>query len=342
MLLRRYMKKVSIIIPVYNMEKCVDEGIKCIVNQNYKNIEIIIIDDGSKDNSYLKCLAWADNDKRIAVFSKNNEGPAAARNLALRKATGDYVYFFDIDDYIENNAIEKLVNAMEQQDTDLVACSFSMYDGKKVFRVIQKVDGLKRDGDEARNDYYKHLFMYGEYGIQGAAWYKLFRMDIIRKNQITFPPIRKSEDDVFVARYVNHIRSFYILGDVLCRYSVNTYKRFWDKYRFDIFDTARESTMYMVEIVGAWNRANIEVRNRIYEDYFQKTFGSLCFLFNPNLHMSRKKRFNRLKEISEIFSSDIPKDDFIVPHPTFKCIIERQYVKLYIRIMLHIIRHKFD
>lgn len=102
------MKKVSIIIPVYNMEDWVESGIKCITEQTYENLEIIIIDDGSKDGSYMKCLAEADKDRRIAVFGKNNEGPGVARNLALRKAMGDYIYFFDIDDYLEKNAIEKI------------------------------------------------------------------------------------------------------------------------------------------------------------------------------------------------------------------------------------------
>ena len=128
------MKKVSIIIPVYNMEDWVESGIKCITEQTYENLEIIIIDDGSKDGSYMKCLAEADKDRRIAVFGKNNEGPGAARNLALRKATGDYIYFFDIDDYLEKNAIEKFVRYMENENTDLGVCSFSMFDGEKVFR----------------------------------------------------------------------------------------------------------------------------------------------------------------------------------------------------------------
>ena len=102
------MKKVSIIIPVYNMEEWVESGIKCITEQTYENLEIIIIDDGSKDGSYMKCLAEADKDRRIAVFGKNNEGPGAARNLALRKATGDYIYFFDIDDYLEKKCDRKI------------------------------------------------------------------------------------------------------------------------------------------------------------------------------------------------------------------------------------------
>lgn len=136
------MKKVSIIIPVYNMEDWVESGIKCITEQTYENLEIIIIDDGSKDGSYMKCLAEADKDRRIAVFGKNNEGPGAARNLALRKATGDYIYFFDIDDYLEKNAIEKFVRYMENENTDLVVCSFPCLTVKRFSALSKRLTDL--------------------------------------------------------------------------------------------------------------------------------------------------------------------------------------------------------
>ena len=183
---------------------------------------------------------------------------------------------------------------------------------------------------------------YGERGIQGAAWFKLYKTDIIRKNGIEFPKLRKSEDDVFVARYVNCIDSFYMTGDVLCRYYVNSYKRFWDKYRFDIFDTSRQSTMYVKDIVLSWNRNNKDVLQRIYDDYFHKTFGSFCFLFNPNLKLNRKARYARLKEITDIFMDDISCDGIEINHPIFKCMKKKNYRAIYVRIVLHIWKHKFD
>lgn len=79
---------------------------------------------------------------------------------------------------------------------------------KRFSALSKKADGLKRTGEDARKDYYEHMFMYGERGIQGAAWFKLYKTDIIRKNGIEFPKLRKSEDDVFVARYVNCIDVF--------------------------------------------------------------------------------------------------------------------------------------
>jgi len=166
--------------------------------------------------------------------------------------------------------------------------------------------------------------------------------------RVSFGPSAKAfgdiviEDDVFVARYVNCIDSFYMTGDVLCRYYVNSYKRFWDKYRFDIFDTSRQSTMYVKDIVLSWNRNNKDVLQRIYDDYFHKTFGSFCFLFNPNLKLNRKARYARLKEITDIFMDDISCDGIEINHPIFKCMKKKNYRAIYVRIVLHIWKHKFD
>lgn len=336
------MKKVTVIIPVYNMEKYVEENLKCVTNQTYSNLEILLIDDGSKDNSLEACRRAAAADRRVTVFSKENGGPGSARNLGLKKALGDYVYFFDIDDTLKPEAIEKLTAAMEEKDVDLVVCGFEVFDGKKVVQTVKKTDGFFRTGEEARRDYGEQMYMYGEKGIQGAPWCKLFKMSIIRENGIEFPDIRKSEDDIFIARYVSHIRSFILIGDVLSRYYVNTCRRFWEKYPFDMFDTAVKSTRYMLDIVYAWNTANKAVRDKIYYDYFQKTFASFCFLFNPRLGLSAKKRYARIKEIAKRFAAETPEGGFGVTHPVFFYIKREKYVRIYIHMLLYSIRHMFD
>ncbi len=335
------MEKVSVIIPVYNMEDNIEEGLGCVTSQTYENLEIIIIDDGSKDKTYMKCLAAADNDRRIAVFGKNNEGPGKARNFALRKATGKYVYFFDMDDYIKPNAISRLVETMEKTDADLVACGFDMFDGKKITRTVKKIDAVC-DTPSAMNDYSEYMLMYGEKGIQGAPWYKLYKMSIIRENGIEFPPIRYGEDDVFIAEYVKCTKRFALISDVLCRYYINNCRRFWDKYRFDMFDTAAEHTRLMLETVCKWNPSDIETRSVVYRDYFQKTFSSLCSLFNPYTKISPKRRMERIKVISDTFAAQTPDDDFGVDHPVFTAMKRGKYKKIYIRILLHVTRHRFD
>ncbi len=336
------MKKVTVIIPVYNMEKYIEENLKCVTNQTYANLEILLIDDGSTDNSLEACRRAALSDSRITVFPKENGGPASARNFGLERASGDYVYFFDIDDTLKPEAIEKLTAAMEEKDVDLVVCGFEVFDGKRVVQTVIKTDGFYRTGEEARRDYGEQMYMYGEKGIQGAPWCKLFRMSVIRENGIEFPDIRKSEDDVFIARYVSHIRSFILIGDVLSRYYVNTFRRFWKKYPFDMFDSAVESTRYMLDIVYGWNKENKAVSDKIYSDYFQKIFGSFCFLFNPKLKLNTRKRYARIKEISKRFAAETPDGGFGVTHPVFYFIKQGKYVRIYIHMLLYCVRHMFD
>lgn len=110
---------VSVIVPIYKVEQYLDKCIESIVNQTYKNLEIILIDDGSPDLCPQKCDSWAEKDKRIKVMHKVNAGPGFARNSGLDIATGDYVMFVDSDDYISLEAIEIMLRRMEQDQSDL-------------------------------------------------------------------------------------------------------------------------------------------------------------------------------------------------------------------------------
>lgn len=104
------MNKISIIIPIYNVEQYLPQCLDSIINQTYKNLEIILINDGSTDNSGKICDNYAKVDNRIHVFHKKNEGVSSARNLGLEKCTGDFIGFVDPDDFIELNMYELLYN----------------------------------------------------------------------------------------------------------------------------------------------------------------------------------------------------------------------------------------
>lgn len=117
-------EKLSIIVPVYKVEQYLDECIKSLVNQSYKNIEIILIDDGSPDRSGEICDDWARNDNRIYVIHKSNEGAAKARNEGLRMASGEYIGFVDSDDYVSPYMFETLIHLMSYYHCDIVECGF--------------------------------------------------------------------------------------------------------------------------------------------------------------------------------------------------------------------------
>lgn len=106
---------VTIVLPIYNVEKYLNRCINSIVNQTYKNLEIILVDDGSPDKCPEMCDEWEKKDTRIKVIHKQNEGLGMARNTGIENATGDYICFFDSDDYLELTAIEKLYKLAEKQ-----------------------------------------------------------------------------------------------------------------------------------------------------------------------------------------------------------------------------------
>ena len=118
------MNKVSIIIPVYNVQKYLRKCLDSIVNQTFKNIEIIIINDGSSDNSLNICKEYSKKDKRINIINKHNEGVSKARNTGLLYATGEYISFIDSDDWVEQNMIEELYNSITSNKADLCICNF--------------------------------------------------------------------------------------------------------------------------------------------------------------------------------------------------------------------------
>ena len=138
------LKKVSIIIPVYNMKDYLEEAIESVISQTYKNIEIIIIDDGSNDGSEKICDDYSRLDSRIKVIHQENKGLSAARNKGLEIMTGDYVAYLDPDDVYHPKMIEMLHDKMINEDVDCVICNFiSRRTTKKLeFKSIKKIDSL--------------------------------------------------------------------------------------------------------------------------------------------------------------------------------------------------------
>ncbi len=115
-------KLVSIIVPVYNVEKFLDHCVETLVNQTYSNIQLILVDDGSTDSSGMICDEWKNKDSRIEVFHQKNQGVSVARNNGIAVAQGDYLCFVDSDDFVTKGYVEDFVNEMESTDADFIFC----------------------------------------------------------------------------------------------------------------------------------------------------------------------------------------------------------------------------
>ena len=120
-------KLISVIIPIYNSEKYIKKCIESIINQTYKNIEVILINDGSTDNSEEICNQYASEDGRIKVINTTNKGVSASRNIGLKNATGDYISFIDCDDYVDKDLyLDVITTIKEHKDIDLIKYQFSL------------------------------------------------------------------------------------------------------------------------------------------------------------------------------------------------------------------------
>ena len=189
------MKKISIIVPVYNVEKYVEKCIQSLINQSYKNIEIILVDDGSNDRSNKIIDEYAKVDSRILTIHQKNKGVSAARNAGLKVATGEYVGFVDPDDYVDYQMYETMLKKIELNMSDLAVCGFSkvteLSDKEEIFEIKDEHLSPKKCVED--------LFDFrGGYAIKPSVWNKLFRRDKIGDLKFVVQYILKCNSIVYV------------------------------------------------------------------------------------------------------------------------------------------------
>ncbi len=177
---------ISIIIPVYKVEKYLEKCIQSVINQTYENLQIILVDDGSPDNCGKICDEYAKKDHRIEVIHKSNGGLSDARNKGLEMAKGEYIGFVDSDDYIEADMYEVLYNLLKQYNADVSICNF--------YTVSQGKISIK-NADNGINEYnrieiLKEILL--DKNIQSYAWNKLYKKELF--DEIKYPIGKKYED----------------------------------------------------------------------------------------------------------------------------------------------------
>lgn len=188
--------KISVIIPVYNAEKTVGNILEKLISQNYKNIEIITIDDGSKDSSWKILQEFAKQDNRVIMVSQKNAGASAARNTGIRKATGEFITFIDSDDDISDQLIMTLASQIKN-NSDFIMCGMNIND-KEIVAPNVFIENRRLITQYVLRSLLTKNLLYGPYC-------KLFRRDIIVDNKIKFPQaINYGEDTIFVLDYLSH------------------------------------------------------------------------------------------------------------------------------------------
>jgi glycosyltransferase involved in cell wall biosynthesis len=214
---------VSIIIPFYNTGALADKLIASTLNQSYKNLEIIFVNDGSTDDTPKLLEKFQKQDKRVILISQENSGSAAgSRNSGLKKVTGKYIMFFDSDDEVHPKFVEKMLSKIQKTSSDLVTCGFKYHrlsDGSTVDAFTNKV--AARNPDERLESHIIRLI--GNDGHLYSVVNKIFRADLIRKHSLKFDAkLDFGEDLLFVLNYLKHVSRIEFIYEPLYYYNYGT------------------------------------------------------------------------------------------------------------------------
>lgn len=312
------MELVSIIVPVYNVEPYLSECIQSLINQTYTNIEIILVDDGSKDKSGQICDEFTKKDSRIKVIHKQNEGLGLARNSGLAKASGKYVTFIDSDDIADADLVKMLICGIEKNGADTCIGGFKRIseNGEIVFK--EKYDDALFDEKEVYNNLFARMLGSAPNkhdAIRMSVWNVLYSMEYIKKYNLRFPSERKfiSEDIIWDTEYYKYAKKVQIINSTAYSYRI-TPGSLTQKYKPNMFNMINVLYKELESKVGA----DIEKRNRLQRQYFVN--------LKSCIQQESKKNSNnpfviRLKNIKLIINDELVSnilDDYPVNKIQFK------------------------
>ncbi len=190
------MPKISVIIPVYNTEEYLKECLDSIIEQTLKNLEIIIVNDGSTDNSKEICEEYASKDNRIKIIYQKNQGAAIARNKGIAMAKGEYLYFLDSDDYIAADMLEKMLNKIEQEQADICICKY--YDVNANKKISLSEISLRTQLIPKKNTFNVYDVPQNIFQICSIpTWNKLYKKSFIDKYALKYQNLSSCNDHFF-------------------------------------------------------------------------------------------------------------------------------------------------
>lgn len=288
---------ISIIIPVYNSENYLIECVKSIENQR-KDIQIILIDDGSTDASINICQDLVREYSNIVLLRQNNKGPGIARNLALKYAIGKYVFFVDSDDYLENNEINKLFKFAEQGDFDAVIGGYKRVNNKGEVLFVESYSQQFYKGERVRRELIPKIIgssPKGHDNIRVTIWNVLFKKEIIEKYKISFLPV-KAEDTIFNIDFYSHADKVLITDTSGYCYRENSLSLTSLSYKENFFQQSKRS--FLIQRKKLQKEKILDVSEvRLFRQFFIDTRESLCRELTCISGKNKKASLKAMKKI---------------------------------------------
>ena len=307
---------VSVVLPIYNVEMYLERCIESIVNQTYKNLEIILVDDGSPDHCPQICDEWGKKDSRVRVVHKVNAGLGMARNTGIEYATGKYICFFDSDDYVKTDTIEKTVGLAEKVNADIVTFGYSNVDNNGLVKSEYVPSTVKEifHGKEVQEEFLPDMLAERKESVNKrlhmSAWASLYSMKLIKESGWKFVSEREiiAEDVYSLLVLYKSVQCVAVLSEALYFYCDNgvslthTYRK--DRYKkiekFYIETTQKAKQLGYSE----------KVIDRVRMPYYSFTIAALKMISRANCSYREKRHYINEIMDSKIFRTLIKEMDY--------------------------------
>ena len=289
---------ISVLMPVYNSEKFLLETVQAVINQSYIDWELILVDDGSTDNSKEICTQLMNDDKRIKYIFQENLGVSHTRNVALENAQGKYIVFVDSDDLIHEDYLKILINSIEKNNSDISVCNF----------IERKISNTGKVEDITREFYPKevmemsemkdYIMDFGNSGLLNPLWNKIYKREIIENNNITFDEkVETGEDFIFNLQYFRKVKKISFIKDSLYYYIRRNNNSITYKYIENMYEKGWEIHWLLesfLKDMGFYNEENAYV---LYGNHLTGVFSAFLNLYHDHCKLTSKEKKAYIKKI---------------------------------------------
>lgn len=299
---------ISIVIPVYNVSNYLRQCLDSVINQTYKNIEILLINDGSTDDSLEICIEYKNNDNRITIISQENLGISEARNKGISASKGTYLFFVDSDDWIDLNACEIAYAKMKSLQLDVVLFSYykeysqkveskfilpneAQFEGKEVHKLRRRLVGLYEN--ELQNPEHADSLV--------TIWGKLYKSSIIKDNAISFEDCKvvgTAEDMLFNVHYFKFVNKAFYIHKCLYHYRKNNNTSFTTKYKSELQQQWKNLFYKLEQLLGD------DKFDKEYKQAFHNRVSLSIIGLGLNELSASYSSFEKIKRIQNILSDE--------------------------------------
>lgn len=287
---------VSVIMPVYGVEKFVGKAIESIQNQTFGDFELFLVDDGTKDRSGIICDEYAAKDPRLKVIHKENGGAPSARNVAIEQATGKYFYFMDSDDWTEPTMLEDMVKLAEENDAQLVVTGYYIDTYYSDTEYITQENSQPSQVFASQREFRENAHRLFDCNLLYTPWNKLYSAKYIMDNNLRFPQTFW-DDFPFNVSVLRDVERVVVSDKKYYHFMRARAESETAKYRPEMYEKREEEHQWMVDLYHYWDVDNEEVREFLARRYIERVVGCIENITNPGCTLSPKEKKEEIARI---------------------------------------------